>query len=584
MPLETDLRDPDAYVTLTLTADDLPAGAAAGQGSLADRAMAIADLLTKVSGARRSQPIEFGVDSGARLQPGRATTVHLRQQYHGVPVFDGQQTVRFSPQGEVRRTQARLVAVDDSPDPVIGLAVERAAGVAIAHLEIGSLDLSGFEPEVALDFPDLVSRPTVLRQGPFAEPITARLVWIPVAKRLRLAWDLTVAVSEQEGAFRVTVAADDGAVLYCAQVVAGAFRGHVYLRDPGEPRQLVDFPRPWQELTPAVPDALPLKQPDALPPEPPAVPGELPAAPPGWVEGASTSGYAAVAATPAPVDADADGVFDDPEPLGVRQQVINAFYGTCFMHDLLYLLGFREADGNYQEGATDALGRACRRVKVEVRAEPVYLTAHWWPLGPVPAIRLGPKAGRHTALDMTILFHEYTHGLSSRLVGGAGAPHPLRDPQSKGMAEGWGDYVACTITGSPLIGGWLMGDGKGLRRFPYDEAFPVAEANFGILDKLGTYEIGELWCATLLDLNRRIGATLALRLVLEGMRDLMQNPGLLDGRDGILTAVDDLLDGDEHRAARTAVWAAFAGFGMGAGASSIGADLTGAVADHTVPG
>ena len=167
-------------------------------------------------------------------------------------------------------------------------------------------------------------------------------------------------------------------------------------------------------------------------------------------------------------------------------------------------------------------------------------------------------------------------------------PNPLVGPQSRGMGEGWGDYVACIVTGRTVVGGWTTGDfDRGLRRFPYDEAFPVEEANFGVIANLKTYEIGELWCAFLLDMTRRIGRRLGLQLVVEGMKGLLSNPSLLDGRNNLLVKVDRLrsagnLTPHEHEAARSAIWAAAARFGMGVGALSSGASHSGIVADTSV--
>ncbi|MFI5688233.1 M36 family metallopeptidase [Streptomyces sp. NPDC051636] len=127
-----------------------------------------------------------------------------------------------------------------------------------------------------------------------------------------------------------------------------------------------------------------------------------------------------------------------------------------------------------------------------------------------------------------------------------------------------------------------------MRRFPYDEHFPADQINFAALSSLSTYDIGSLWCAALLEMNRRIGANLGLQLVVESMKGLSANPSLLDGRDELLLTLNDLrADGTlsvaEHASAKKGIWASFAAFGMGIGASSQGPSLIGAVADNSVP-
>ena len=47
-------------------------------------------------------------------------------------------------------------------------------------------------------------------------------------------------------------------------------------------------------------------------------------------------------------------VFNPADDDGDEQKVLNIFYFNCLMHDFFYLLGFREADGNFQR---DNLGR-----------------------------------------------------------------------------------------------------------------------------------------------------------------------------------------------------------------------------------
>ena len=61
-------------------------------------------------------------------------------------------------------------------------------------------------------------------------------------------------------------------------------------------------------------------------------------------------------------------------------------------------------------------------------------------------MNMGLVAGginRHTAFDSDVVYHEFMHGVTTRLVGGGLNPHSLDNLQSGGMGEGWGDYVSC---------------------------------------------------------------------------------------------------------------------------------------------
>jgi extracellular elastinolytic metalloproteinase len=586
---ETDSREPDDYVRFSLLGEDLPAGARERPGGVTEQALAIAELTNEVAGAQASQPIRFTPAPSVQTDLSGGSGVHLYQHHDGIRVFGGEQTVGFAPGGTPDHTQARLVAAASPPEFRLEVTSDRAVVVAARHVSAPAdseeaadpdepipepLDLTGFEPKVISLFESLPGLPTVFEPGPFAEPVNASLVWFPLKKRLRLAWDVTLTFPSGGSAYEVIVDAEDGSVLYSKQLVQYASpRGNVYALDPRRPRDHVDFPRPWSAYDLGVPQGLPEQ-------------------PPAWVAADRSEGETAIAffdETHLAIEGSSvDGVvsFEPADPLGQEQQVLNAFYGACQMHDVTYLLGFREADGSFQRGAR-AAGLADHRIKIGVAKGRVDGTAHWWR----GKLSFGPKeeTGRHSALDMTVVFHEYMHGVTSRLVGGHLTPAPFQDAQSGGMSEGWGDYVACTLTGATVFGAWTSNDElKGMRRFAYDEHFPVEQASFGILPTLKRYEIGELWCAFLLDVNRRIGRRLGLQLVVDGLKGLISNPSLLDGRNHILLMARRMqsagrLSAREQDAVTSAIWAAAAGFGMGTGARSKGASLQGIVADTSVP-
>jgi extracellular elastinolytic metalloproteinase len=82
------------------------------------------------------------------------------------------------------------------------------------------------------------------------------------------------------------------------------------------------------------------------------------------------------------------------------------------------------------------------------------------------------STNRHTAFDSTVVFHEFTHGVTNRLVGGPQNTNALNAPQSGGMGEGWGDYIACIVNNTTVVAAWVVDRPGGLRAFPYDSSFP----------------------------------------------------------------------------------------------------------------
>jgi extracellular elastinolytic metalloproteinase len=198
------------------------------------------------------------------------------------------------------------------------------------------------------------------------------------------------------------------------------------------------------------------------------------------------------------------------------------------------------------------------------------------------------STNRHTALDATVVIHEFTHGVSNRLVGGAMNVQALDAPQSRGFGEGCSDYFACTITESTVVASWAVRRPGGLRGYAYDSNFPDDFSDLGTGRYTQVHAIGEIWCAAAVEMNRRIGPELGVQLVVDALKLAPANPSLLDMRDAIVTAVDHKraagqLDDAQHVSARRGIWTAFARFGMGPGARSIGASLDGIEPDFGLP-
>ena len=276
------------------------------------------------------------------------------------------------------------------------------------------------------------------------------------------------------------------------------------------------------------------------------------------------------------------------------------------MHDFFYMLGFDEKAGNFQKVNFTGLGSAGDNVRARAYSGPVHGTANMsTPVdGQSPIMRMGlvTSSNRHTALDADVVFHEYTHGVTNRLVGGPLDHNSLEMPQSKGMGEAWSDYFALTIQNfsrneeKVVAGSWVTNSQEGIREFKYDDDFPD---HFG---KIGTgrydeeHNIGEIWCATLMYLNRRIvekfgkdkGYNLTWRIVVDSLKLSRSNPSFLDARNDILKALHHLrisnqLSENDFKVANHCAWQTFCKFGMGPNAQSNGASLTGIVADFEMP-
>jgi hypothetical protein len=308
--------------------------------------------------------------------------------------------------------------------------------------------------------------------------------------------------------------------------------------------------------------------------------------------GNSTNGHLSAAGTPM-TGSVKGGVmtFDPADATGDDQKVLNIFYYCCRMHDFHYLLGFNEASGNFQLDDFGRGGVAGDRVDARSWPGAVFGTANMGtPVdGSNPTMNMGlvTSTNRHTAFDSTVVFHEFMHGVTNRLVGGPMNVHALDSPQSGSMGEGWGDYIACSVNNVTILGNWVLNNTGGIRGFPYDSNFPDDFGKIGTGRYNEVHNIGEIWCATLMEMNRRTDKNLALQLVEDALKLSPANPSFLNMRDAILSALNNMyiagkLNSNQRDGAWQGIWSAFAKFGTGPQATSNGAQLTGIVADFTI--
>jgi extracellular elastinolytic metalloproteinase len=574
--------------------------APASEGNYVQRALEHVGAIGDALGFAPEQAPEFVADPNVQRLGTGARTVHLQQLYKGIPVYGAARTVRFDPKGAISETLGSTVTVPENRPLQPRVTVEQGVLAAAKHVAVPhadeenatdpfgealrpvSIDLADFEPKVIATFRDKPDLPTVLASGPFGAEIKASLIWFPL-EELRLAWEVLLTLGDYEEQYRTVVDAETEEVLFCTQLVNSVVaRGNVYQVDGGRPRAMVEFPVGLDVHDLPTPEGLPDGFPDP------------------WLEGESAAGNAVLAHleeagrtfTGTAVGGRID--FDPDDPIGDDQKVLNIFYFNCLMHDLFYLLGFREREGNFQRDNLGRGGIGSDRVDARSYSEPVYGTASMATQvdGRSPVMKMGPVAStnRHTAFDSTVVFHEFTHGVTKRLVGGPMNERSLDDPQSKGMGEGWSDYVACTINDTSVVGAWVAARPGGIRKFRYDSNFPdtFADLGTGRYHADAKHAIGEIWCATLLEMNRRLGRTLGLQLVVDSYKLSPANPSFLDARDAMLAALDGRLTAgdltpDEHSEARTAIWSVFAKFGMGPAARSHGAFVTGIVPSFEAP-
>lgn len=629
-----------------------------GIGDPAEQALAFVDRRQQDLELAEDDIAEMAVSTRHRARDTGVVYVYLQQQRHGIPVEGAVLNLATSAEGRVVHVGNRflpgLALSTGSPEPTLGpsAAAERAA--ADLGLPAGSFAISTSKPDAR--------RHTVLDGGGVsAGDIPVSLVWFPRAvDDLRLAWKLELDIVETSNLWQVYVDARSGEVLDRVDLVIhdhfgpvtgpaiasanpssipqahGAGASHDFPRPPGESAdgesptgqyEVYEIPAeyPYENNDPTNPaDDIPSDDPDGGRTIV-ADPANLVASPLGWHDTDGVAG--AEFTTPqgnnvhAYLDRDANNVpdagepdagasldftgslvaldliNDGPEVYGAAAAV-NLFYWNNIIHDVLYLHGFDEASGNFQENNYGNGGSGSDSINAEAQDGSGTNNANFGTPadGSNPRMQMftwnGTTPNRDGDFSSMIITHEYGHGVSNRLTGGGSNVNCLNN--SEQMGEGWSDWLGLVLTANPGdtgptqrgVGTYALGEpadtGAGIRPAPYStdmgiNAFTYGDTTSGMSVPHG---IGFVWSTILWEVywdlvgehgfNPDIygdwttgGNNLALRLVLDGMKLQPCSPGFVDGRDAILMA-DEILTGGANECL---LWKAFARRGLGESAS-----------------
>ena len=413
--------------------------------------------------------------------------------------------------------------------------------------------------------------------GPDYEDVTSELNVVRVGDKARLAWHIFAEVGPEEW-YELLVDAHSGELLLRHNLYVIAAQGTVYIESPNAgARQLVSFVGDTVINTSF-----------------------------GWMgtatvtTGNNVEAYLDTDANNSPDPnngsglsnghasaANQDFTFPFSTAVDPRTQqaavVTNLFYYNNFMHDFSYRLGFTETARNFQTNNYGRGGSGNDSVRAEAQDGSGTNNANFAtpPDGSRPRMQqylfTSPSPDRDSSIDGDVVFHEYGHGISNRLIGNGSTA--LSGTQSGAMGEGWSDYWAITINGDGAVGEYVMNNSAGIRRAAY--TVPANSVHDSYADVgAGGFQVhrdGEVWAATLWDLRTQLGATTTDNLVLNGMKFTPIRPSFLNARDGILQA-DQSLNGGANRCA---IWTVFARHGMGV--SAVGNDGTTHVAATDLP-
>lgn len=593
-------------------------------GFLTGPSRAAADAIAL--GYVRSHPDVFGLDAAAvsRLQLRRdyvdvAGTSHLGfvQQVGGIPLFGN------GVQANVAR-DGRLINVVGSP--VAGLATGSSApGISAPAARLAAItSIEETAPAATAKAQGGVRQTTVFSNGDRAE-----LVYFMTVSGPRLAWQTLTSPTSRE-MYTSVVDAGSGKVLYRQSLVDND-NGLAWDYYPGAPRGGVQKVRN-------------LTTPGWLPNDSPRLAGNVAhvyndanddnTAEPS--EEIAPSGHRSFtfpfqnfnAANPhcsAAFQCSWDSKTALSWQTNLRQNAVQVLYYLGRYHDHLRdaPIGFTRAAGNFEAVDDDA---------VQAEVEDGSNTANGFPdanhadnanmatppdgqkprmqmyLFPDPADPGDPFLPTNGGDEADVVYHEYTHGLSNRLVVDALGNSTLGNIQAGSMGEAWSDWYAMDFLnnlgfqpdtpapGDVLIGTYVSNGRALIRSQPLD--CPVGTTSpkcpgtpgagpggytYGDFGRVrGGPEVhadGEIWGETLWDLRTALGSKLTESLVTRAMELSPANPSYLDERNAILEADQVVNQGR----ANTKIWKVFAHRGMGWFAGSVDGDDTQPVEDFSMP-
>jgi extracellular elastinolytic metalloproteinase len=536
-------------------------------------------------------------------RPTGTTHVYYRQRHLGLPVYNGQLHINVHKDGRILSVNNAFVpdiaTVATSISPALG--ADRAVARAAANLSVKL----GAQPKVMSAVSGSTEQRTLVEAaGLSTSTVDAQLMWMPVnGQHVALAWRFQVETTDGNHHFDYTVDAQTGKVWtrfdWSAADSYRVFKepvesaSHAALAHPADGRVVV--------FNPADPLASPL----------------------GWHSNGSTT-FRTHRGNNVHAYDDRDGNNNPPRretnctqsrdcsfALSFTNQpssytaaaVTNLFYWNNLIHDVQYHYGFDEISGNFQVNNFGKGGAGNDAVRAEAQDGSFTNNANFAtpPDGAAPRMQMfewtltNPR--RDGDFDNGIIVHEYTHGITNRLVGGPSNVSCLNNLQQGG--EGWSDWFALWYTARPEhtaitargLGNYALGQsttGPGIRFQPYSTSPAVNTHTYSsVLGAPIPHGVGEVWAQILWEvywalveehgfdpnLRNSLGSAGNLRAMLyvtEGLKNTACSPSFIDARDGIIAAAAAAHDGADV----CLLWNAFAGVGLGVDAFTLDSDST----------
>ncbi len=551
--------------------------------------------------------------------------MYLRQAINGIEVLGTESSVHVLANGTVLKTHNSFI--NDISEKITSSSTSLDAAQAIAAVAqkkgYSIINLNTIETSTAVNRKSLFSNGGISNRE-----IPAELVYFKTNTGIRLAWDISIDEVTSPNWYNYIIDAATGEILETYNWtlscnILGDHKDHVHTTKENVFIGPLELPTPDVTNEEALVGSyfvypMPIESPNYGAPSVVVDPDNAVASPFGWHDTDGTAGaeftitrgnnvfaYDDINNTDSPgfsPDGGAALNFNfpinttysvaDPSLSGV---ITNLFYWNNIIHDVMYQYGFDSDSGNFQENTYGLGGIGNDSVNAEAQDGLSTCNAFFGTPadGGSPRMQMFVCGDRDGDLDNGVIVHEYGHGISNRLTGGAANANCLTNQEQ--MGEGWSDYYGLMHTLEPgdigtqarPIGTWLLGQGpndNGIRTFPYSTDFAINPHTYDdITTEAIPHGVGSVWANMLWEMTWELialegfdpdiyngtgGNNTSLALVTEGLKLQPCSPGFVDGRDAILAA-DQALYGGSHICE---IWAAFARRGLGFSATQGSSD------------
>ncbi|WP_058119386.1 M36 family metallopeptidase [Photobacterium kishitanii] len=529
-----------------------------------------------------------------------AQRYYFQQQHHGRDIFNALLQVNVNRDG-------RILSVNNGFSPAVDQVVTSkvAPTISIQQAIINGAKEVGINliHQPTIDSEDLSrddQKSTVRATTASKELIEAKLVYFPIkGDLLRLAWSFVLFTHDQRHVYQMLVDAQNGDVLaFFDQVDSDSYE--VFPVPIESPSHATPVNTRQTITNPAVSPGSPWKWHDTNA----SIGAEYTI-----MRGNNVHAYndSDNSGSPSATEPDCGAGLNCLFPLDLSlapadssyAATANLFYWNNIIHDITYMYGFDQASGNFQVNQYGGAGLGGDDVRAESQDGGGYNNANFY----TPADGSRPRMQmylwnlttpeRDGDYDGAIIVHEYAHGISNRLIGGASNVNCLNNYQRP--SEGISDLYALMLTHQAGaagtdprgIGTYVLGQpvtGAGIRPQQYSTDPAINDYTYeSITSGMSVpHGIGSVWTQAGWEVYWALiaahgfdsdfynsaggsGNQRALLYFTEGLKNTICSPSFIDARDGVIQAAIDNYSGEDV----CLVWQAFADFGLGVDAISV---------------